>query len=116
MPDWLVPIRYYFSWSLRIFGIVVAVGLLAQREIFRKLGIWLGVFTLLTVYWKHHPDTFFRHTQYLTEEYAYRFPGLVIDFSVFAKDALIALYVFEFIFWGLFIFYFTRPSIKKHFR
>ena len=104
VPDWLIPIRYCFSLGLCIFGIAVAVGLLARKEVFRKLGIGLGVFTLLTIYWKHQPATFFRHTEYLTEKYAYSYSGLMIDFSVFAKDALITLYVSEFIFWGFLYF------------
>jgi len=114
-PEWFEIVRYYFSWGIRLFGIAVATGILFKKEIFRKLGLWLAGFSIVTIYFKHYPEYFFKYTNYLTEQYQRVYRGIEIDFSVFAKDALVTLYVFELVFWALFIFYFTRSSIKNKF-
>ena len=63
-PEWIVA-RYAFSWFQRLVGILAAVGILARREIARRLGIALGCFTVLTVYWKHPYAAVLLHTQHL---------------------------------------------------
>jgi len=60
-PPWLLVTRYSFSWFQRVLGILIAVGLLARKDLARKTAIVLGCFTIATLYWKHHYPAFTIH-------------------------------------------------------
>jgi len=117
MPEWLVVVRHCFSLFQRILGLTIAVGILRSKNIFRKLGIALGVFTICTLYWKHPYSAFLRHTNYLDQQFGHLLtaaPG--ITFSSLALISLIVHYILDIAFWGIFIYYFTRPKVKVQFR
>ena len=117
MPEWLVVVRYCFSWFQRILGLTIAIGILRLKNIFRKLGIALGVFTICTLYWKHPYSAFLRHTNYLDQQFGHLLtaaPG--ITFSSLTLISLIVYYILEIVFWGIFIYYFTHPKVKEQFR
>jgi hypothetical protein len=118
LPAWLMVARYYFSWLQRIIGFLVGIGLLAQKEIARKIGIAIGCFTILTVYWKHPYPAFKLHTQYLDQQFGYipaRF-GTGLTFSSVTLPAVILHCLGDIIFWCIFIYFFTRPSVKGQFK
>jgi hypothetical protein len=118
LPVWLMVARYYFSWLQRIIGLLVGIGLLAQKEIARKIGIAIGCFTILTVYWKHPYPAFKLHTQYLDKQFGYILTQLGIreTFSSVTLPAVIIHCIGDIIFWSAFIYFFTRSSVKNQFK
>ena len=119
MPPWMITLRYGFSWFQRIVGILVGVGILARKDIARKAGIGLGCFTIATVYWKHPYAAFKIHTQELDQVYGNLFSRLGLPAIKFASVTLLADIVhclLDILFWGIFIYLFTRPSVKEQFK
>ena len=114
----MLAARYYFSWLQRIIGILVGIGLLAQKEIARKIAIAIGCFTILTLYWKHPYPAFKLHTQYLDEHYGNFLSqfGTGVTFSSATLLAVILHCVADIVFWSIFIYFFTRPSVKDQFK
>ncbi len=118
-PEWLFNTRYGFSWLQRILGISAGIGLLRGNDFCRKIAIAIGVFTISTLYWKHHYPAFLRHCQSLDEQFAGVFqyigyPGF--SFVRFCLPALIVHCLLDIIFCGSLWYYLTRPSVKNYFR
>lgn len=119
LPPWMIVLRYSFSWIQRLIGILVGVGLLSRKDIARKVGMLLGLFTILTIYWKHPYDAFKIHTALLDQRLGNIFILLGVDnisFSSLTIASMIAHYIADSLFWGVFIFFFTRPSVKAQFK
>jgi len=118
LPAWLITVRYSFSWLQRIIGIFTGFGILAKKEIARKIAIAIGCFTILTVYWKHPYPAVKLHTQYLEEQFGYILAqtGTGVTFPSMALFAVIALCICDIIFWGISIYFLTRPAVKNQFK
>lgn len=118
LPPQLIVARYCFSWLQRIIGLLVGVGLLARKEIARKIVIVIGCFTILTIYWKHPYPAFKIHTQYLNKRFGYIVArtGTKLTFSSIALPAVILYCIGEIIFWSILVYFFTRPSVKNQFK
>ena len=114
MPEWLAWTRYSFSWFQRILGISAGIGILLYKDVFRKLAIIIGVFTICTVYWKHPYEGFKRHTQYLDQV----FPEMteIATFSSITGYAVLGHIMLDVIFQGWLIYYLTRPKVKSYFK
>ena len=118
MPEWLIIARYSFSWLQRVVGIIVAIGLFRFKEVFRKLMLLVSWFTILTVYWKHPYTAFKNHTLYLDRLIG---PTLKqgalkdLSFSSVTLAAVITACLLDIIFFGVVIYYLTRPKVKAHF-
>jgi hypothetical protein len=113
-------LRYAFSAFQRIVGLSIGIGLLKEKEWARITGIVLGIFASLTVYWKHSYPAFLKHTRYLDQQFGYLLhqwaipPGLT--FESLTVPAMITHWILDILFWGVFIFYMTRPCVKERFR
>lgn len=121
MPAWLVGLRYGFSWTQRVVGIACAAGLLYTKEIFRKITIALGVFTLLTLKWKHPVEGFRNAYYYAGEKSAELFRAVVaqnpdITLEQIIQWSVMTMWALEFIFWVCVMFYLTRPNVKTRFQ
>ena len=119
LPPWLTATRYAFSWCQRAVGLLVAVGLLAQKDIARKAGIGVGLFTIATIYWKHPAEGFRLHAQLLDERFGQltaRMGFPEITFSSLAVPSAIVHCAGDILFWCIFIYFFTRPSVKAQFQ
>ena len=71
LPGWLIGVRYAFSWFQRCVGLSAAIGLLLMKEVWRKITIVWGVFTIATVFLKHPYAGFSFHCQILDKKYGY---------------------------------------------
>lgn len=118
LPTRLVAIRYAFSWFQRILGILAGVGILARKEIARKLAFFIGGFTILTVYWKHPYEAVKFHTQYLDQQLGHllSWTGTGVTFTALTPLVVAALIACDIIFWVIFFYFFTRPPVKCQFR
>jgi len=118
--DWGIwaHIRYAFSWFQRILGISIAIGLLLQLNWARIAGMVLGWFTIVTIYWKHPYEAFHQHTKFLDTRFGNLFEAFGfqnITFESLTIPSIIIHCLLDVSFWGIFIFYMTRPSVKIHF-
>ena len=116
-PKWLFVCRYSFSWFQRILGFTAAIGILFKKDIFRKILIWLGVFTVVMAPIKHPYKGIVRYTAILDRDLAPVLTEIMgikhAGFSHLAFPAMLCLWALDFIFWAVFIRYFTRPRIKE---
>ena len=115
-PEWIVA-RYAFSWFQRLVGILAGVGILARKEIGRKLALLIGIFTVLTVYWKHPYEAVKLHTEHLDQKYGYllAWTRTGVTFSSVTSASVFFLILSDVVFWAVFIYFFTRPSVKRQF-
>ena len=118
LPVWLIPIRYSFSWFQRIAGILAGAGILARKEIARKLAFVIGGFTVATVYWKHPYPAVKLHAEYLDKQFGYLFATKQtgMTFASLAPFSVAALILCDIVFWGVFFYFFTRPSVRNQFK
>lgn len=117
-PAGLIVLRYSFSWVQRILGTLVGAGILMRNNLARLTGMGIGWFTMAVLCWKHPYHAFKIHAQYLDKRYAYFFSSLGVphlSFESLALAATIAQWICDITFWSFFIFFFTRPSVKKQF-
>lgn len=123
LPEGIILLRYSISWGMRIIGLISAVGILRLKDIFRKISIYLFIFTILTVNWKHPCFGFQNHAAYLDkflkdsglyplEIWGTRIPS----FSSLANVSALCAQILEVLFAAVFIYYFTRPKIKVRFK
>lgn len=116
LPPGMALARYCFSWFQRICGILAGAGILARKEIARKLAFAIGGFTLATVYWKHPYAAVKLHVEYLDKQFfGYSLSQAGAPFSSIVLYSVIGLILCDIIFWGAFFYYFTRPSVRNQF-
>ena len=126
LPVWLRLLRYSFSWFQRILGILAGCGILARKEIARKLAFAIGAFTLLTVYWKHPYEAVKLHCEALDKQLGHHLSqiinelatsaGINLPFSSLALLSTAGLILSDFVFWGAFFYCFTRPHVRDQFK
>jgi len=115
LPEKFIFARYALSLGIRIFLLAAAVGIFFRREIFRKIIIYAGVFTVFTVYWKHPVIVYKRILMWKVAQGA--LPASVIpriDGLAWASAA--ASYLVDIIIALGLIYLFTRPKIKRQFQ
>lgn len=120
MPLWLVNARYSFSWFQRIFCIVIGVGLIHFKEIYRKITIWFCVFVMATLYWRHPYSAFLEHTRILDRKYGYLLKtppemNFKITFELLTIPSIIAQCLVDIAFCSMIIYLLTREPVKKLF-
>jgi len=119
-PDWVFWTRYCFSWLQRILGITAGIGFFYGDRICRKIALVIAVFTITTVYWKHHYPAFQRHCQWMYNAFG---DGLLrsvsMDTPAVREMCCYAAYLancFGDVFFCLALIYFlTRPAVKEYF-
>lgn len=119
LPPFWIATRYAFSWFQRLAGLLIAFGLLRREELARKGVLCLAVFTILTIYWKHPYAVFFRMTEDLQARWGdllQEYSPIDIRFTSVAGIALIFQYLWDILFNGMMLAYFTRSGVKKEFQ
>jgi len=116
LPEPLIPLRFLFSNSLRIVGLICGLGILRFKERYRKITLALFWFVIVTVYWKHPYFTFENHLRYMENIYAAYGLSRLMDLKLFAGICTFAACALDIIFASSFIYYFSRPKIKMHFK
>jgi hypothetical protein len=117
---WVVYLRYAFSWLQRIAGLSIGIGLLKEKNWARLGGIILGTFTILTIYWKHPYEAFHKHTLILDQQFGAQLHHWAIPASLTFESvtvlAIIVHCILDVLFWGIFIYYVTRPRVRNRFQ
>lgn len=115
LPAWLLTARYSFSWFQRLCGILAGAGILARKELARKLALAIGWFTLATVYWKHPYPAVKVHVKYIDPQFGYFISQIGVPLSTIVLLSVVGLILCDAVFWGIFLYYFSRPSVKRQF-
>jgi hypothetical protein len=119
LPDNLIIVRYFISIGLRILGFIAGCGLLFRKEFARKLSIYLAIFTICTIYWKH-PYPVVANSCRIVYYTMYNSSGatqfvLPAEVKTVTLLALIVFYLIDIIFFSVLIYYFTRPRVREQF-
>jgi len=130
MPENLIYLRYVGSIVLRLFGIFLAIKLLAGKEKYRKIFVSLCIITILYTPIKH-PYPVFRNIAIFAEksqginEYPHGtrfesglpvFPQIIAAHKIkdpnFPVISMMFYIIIDILFSGCGIIYFTRPKVK----
>ncbi|MGE0268553.1 MAG: hypothetical protein AB7S78_08885 [Candidatus Omnitrophota bacterium] len=122
LPDTSLLIRFSGSITLRILTIILAAGILSYKNRFRKALIFLSIYNILTVYWKHPYEAFVNWDRYYQispekiNTLIYRILGnMAIDYQTIKIISVAAACISDVLFYGAIIYYFTRPPVKQRF-
>lgn len=122
LPETSLLVRFCGSIVLRVLTIILATGILLYKNNFRKALIFLSVYNILTVYWKHPYETFVNWDRYYQispekiNTLIYRILGnMAIDYQTIKMISVAAACISDVLFYGAIIYYFTRPRVKQRF-
>ena len=107
--------RYCVSVTLRLAGLVIAVGVLFLKDNFRKLFLLLSLLTLCTLYWKHPFFVFENIAKYTEHLFLNKMDVRELTYPIYLWASIIFHYMVEIIFSGSALYYFTRTEIKERF-
>lgn len=114
LPEKLILARYIFSLALRIFLLIAGVGILFRKEIFRKSILFVSIFTICTIYWKH-PFLCFKNGLIFNIRKGVISADLIPKINMIAWCTTVACYLIDIIIASFLIYLFTRPKIKEQF-
>ncbi|MCA9401996.1 MAG: hypothetical protein KC713_10230, partial [Candidatus Omnitrophica bacterium] len=118
LPDYILIIRFLFSLLLRIVMLVTFIGVIHYSNTFRKVLIWICVFTLLTLFWKH-PYQAFENINFYTGSIP--FPllldksqsilgGIQVNPEIFNR--MIQAYLQDIFLYGAILIFFSNRHVK----
>ena len=118
----MILARYLVSWSLRIMGLLIGLGLLCHHELARRAACAISVFTITTIAWKHPLVTinkavafsFARWYSAPQRHFDSAWTG-PLDLSHAMEIAQFLLIGIDLVFAVSVIFYLTRPSVRARF-
>lgn len=135
MPLWFVELRFFFSIFLRAMICIAGIGLVARKEIFRKITLIICTFNIIFVHWKHPVQAFYQsftnvpirafidtplseHSDIILLRFLIMKMSLILGNDIISS-AWIAKICFSLLDIGvslLVLFIFTRPTIKHLFK
>lgn len=119
LPERIILLRYALSLLFRITCLAAGIGILFLKETWRKILLFLGFFTIATIYWKHPISVFKKfipHSREILQAKGLDRDVQELALSIVPWMQLIFNYAVEIVFWGCLIYYFTRPQVKEQFR
>ena len=116
LPEEVIPLRFAFSISLRIFGLGLAIGLWRMKELARKGAIGLGIFTILTLPWKHPVQVFVNIAPKVEEQLGLSGSDLDLANSIFPYLGTAAVCAVDLIFYSMVLSFMANRHVKTAFR
>ena len=116
LPEEVMLVRYFISWTLRIVGRISGIGILRLSDICRKIAIAIFCITIMGVCVKNSYACFsnlIRLLDQLPIAGALGGPGI---FSSVIRPAVITSRILDIIFSVCFIYFFTRPRVREQFK
>ena len=115
LPPALIILRYSLSILGRVLHIIVGVGLLKRKEIFRKIAIWGAGGMIATATFRHPFLNIVNHTHLVLESM-----GLGKHDASMPSNTLVwivrgCILFMDIIFYGTLMYYLTRPQVKSCF-
>ena len=115
LPEKLILLRHVFSIALRIFIFITGLGILLRKDIFRKSVLFVSLFTICTVYWKH-PFLCFKNSLMFNIRQGVLSVDLMPKIDFLAWICVVTCYLMDIIISIFLIYLFTRPKIKEQFK
>jgi len=115
LSEELILVRYIFSITLRIFLFIAGVGVLFRRDIFRKSILFICLFTICTVYWKH-PFLCFKNSFMFNINQGVVPVDLMPKINLITWFCVVTSYIMDIVISVFLIYLFTRPKIKEQFK
>lgn len=119
LPEKIILIRYFISVAVLILGVITGIGLLRLKNIFRKMALFLGFFTLYTYILESPFFVFKNMPEYVEQQFiSIASTGAIPESIIYAIlwTSIIVSLVIDFGFAGGLIYFFTRPKVKEQFR
>jgi len=113
-PEKLIFARYIFSIAFRIALLISGIGILFRKEIFRKAAIFIGCFTIATIYWKHPVICFKRVLIWKVYQGVLPF-DIIPRINLFSWICASICYIFDIGVNLCLIYFLTRPKVKEQF-
>ena len=115
LSDTLFTLRYLFSMALRISYIIVGFGLIRLKPWARLFVVYLGVFTIATIYWKH-PFYVFENIAIMSEQQQSLAPVTELQYPAFPWISMFFYVTVDLVIAGLLVYYFTRQPVVDVFQ
>ena len=115
LPGKLVFGRYLLSLVIRIFLFISGIGILFRKDIFRKSIIFISLFTICTIYWKH-PFLCFKNSLMFNINHGVLSPSLMPKIDMIAWICVVICYMIDISIAIFLIYLFTRPKIRGQFK
>jgi SAM-dependent methyltransferase len=122
LPKAALLARYCLSWLLRVTGLITGIGILLLNNTCRRTGLYLFLFTLCTVAWKHPYAGFEKHAAHLDQLLrTYGIHKLILigvklpPFSSVAIISAMGARIADTTFAVICIYYFTRSEVRQYF-
>ena len=114
-PERVILVRYILSIALRVVLIISSLGILLRKEIFRKIILFLSLFTIATIYWKH-PVVCFERVLLWKVSQGILPVDVLTRIDMLSRISAMICAIMDIGFALCLIYYFTRPQVKKQFR
>jgi hypothetical protein len=108
-------LRYCISVLLRLVGLVIAVGVLLLKNVFRKALLLLCSLTLCLLYWKHPFYVFENIAHFNGQLFFDKMIAAELSRPIYLWISLIFYYILDIVFAVSMLYYFTRQRIKELF-
>jgi hypothetical protein len=115
LPEKLIFGRYLLSIAIRIFLLIAGIGVLFRKDIFRKSVIFICLFTIGTIYWKH-PFICFKNSLMFDINHGLLSVNLIPKIDMIAWICVVICYMIDISIAIFLIYLFTRPKIKGQFK
>ena len=113
-PENLIFIRYLFSIGLRLALFISGIGILFLKNIFRKIAIFVSLFTIATVYWKH-PAIIFKRILWGKIRQGMLSTALIPKINMLTWICVAISSIIDITVCLCLIYYLTRPEVKEQF-
>jgi hypothetical protein len=107
--------RYLLSLALRTILFTAGIGILFRKDIFRKSIIFISLFTICTIYWKH-PLLCFKNSLMFDINHGVLSVSLLPKIDMIAWICVVICYMMDISIAVFLIYLFTRPKIKEQFK
>ena len=122
LPQSYIVARYIGSIAIRLLLIISSFGLRYYKDIFRKAIIIIGIYTIITVYWKHPLEAFINLDQYFNVDVQalnrilfYLTDNKSLDYDLYKRFSVLASCAHDVISYTIIVFYLTRRKVREKF-
>lgn len=120
LPEKIIIVHYFFIKISLILGIVSGIGILFLKNIFRKIAVFLSAYTIFN-YLVEGPFFIFRNVPKTINDLALNISAQTKSVSLavisgFLWNYIIIVWIMDFSFAILIIYFFTRSKVKEQFR
>ena len=115
LSDEVFKLRMGFSAFLRVFSLVIGFGLILRKNWARQLAIYLCLFTIATIIWKH-PYYVFENIAIIAEQQFFQEPVTELQYPSFPWISMFTYITLDIVISICIIFYLKQDKIVEEFK